>query len=292
MTGGRVDVGDGPPDTLSLPEAVRRALTTHPDVQIALSRVRAVQADVDQAKLLPNPVLNVSIQPAFEGKAIIDAGLGADLVALISRPGRISAADNRLRAVSADALSVTLDVLAEVKQRYSAVQALDELMPVLDQRRKLLDRLLSLAESRLRGGEGTRLDVTTFRAQRVGLEVEIAELQLERNKQRLGLSRLIGQPSGAAAWKQTPWVPPQRPALGVSAWVSAAWGIVRRFKQGVSNWPRWVRKCGSRNSACLKAMKSASLRSATTVGPSDQRSPLPCPFSTGARRAATRWSLR
>lgn len=221
-TGGQVDAGDATGGVLTLPEAARRALTTHPDIQAALSRVRAAQADVDQARLFPNPILNVSLRPAFEGKSIIEAGLSADLVALLTRPGRISAADNRLRAVSADALSVALDVLADVQQRYAAAQALDELMTVLAERRQLLDRLLSLAQSRLAGGEGTRLDVVTLQAQRVQLEVEITDQRLARLQERLALARLIGQPSGATDWQLTRWEPPQHPKLAESAWVAAA----------------------------------------------------------------------
>jgi cobalt-zinc-cadmium efflux system outer membrane protein len=193
-TGGSVDAGAPSPETLSLAEAVRRALATHPDIQAALSRVRAAQAEVDQAALFPNPVLSVSIRGAFEGKTAIEAGLAEDLVAFLTRPGRISAADSRLRAASAPAVSTTLDVLADVQQRYAAVLARDELMPVLEERRRLLARLLSLAESRLRRGEGTRLDVTTLNAQRVQLEVEVKEEQLARRQERLGLTRLIGQP--------------------------------------------------------------------------------------------------
>lgn len=220
--GGSVDATGAAPDMLTLPEAVRRAISTHPDIQAALSRVRVAQADVDQATLFPNPVLSVSIRGAFEGKTAIEAGLGEDLVAFLTRPGRISVADSRLRAASADAVSTTLDVLADVQQRYAAAQALDEIMPVLEERRRLLGRLLSLAQSRLRRGEGTRLDVTTLDAQRVELDVEIKEQQLARRQERLGLTRLIGEPSGSAEWKLSPWQPPPQLTAGESTWVDVA----------------------------------------------------------------------
>jgi outer membrane protein TolC len=45
-------------DALTLVDAVRRAVTTDPGLQAALARVRIAMADADQARLLPNPVLN------------------------------------------------------------------------------------------------------------------------------------------------------------------------------------------------------------------------------------------
>src|SRR4051794_36134290 len=66
------------------------------------------------------------------------------------------------------------------------------------------------------------LDVTTLNAQRVQLEVEVKEEQLARRQERLGLTRLIGQPSGAADWKLSAWQPPPRVTAGETAWIDAA----------------------------------------------------------------------
>jgi outer membrane protein TolC len=221
-TAGEVDVADASPETLTLDEAARRALRADPGLQAALARVRLAQADVDQAKLFPNPVLSVSVRFPANGKSIIDASLAENLVAFLTRPGRVSAADNRLRASSAEAVAAALDVVAEVQQRYAAAQALDELMPVLEQRRQLLERLRSLADARRRAGEGTRFDVTTFDAQKVELAVEIAEQKLARRRERLALARLIGQPSGASEWKLSRWQPLPRFAGTETDWVRAA----------------------------------------------------------------------
>jgi cobalt-zinc-cadmium efflux system outer membrane protein len=222
-TAGVTDLPDAPPQTLTLPAAVEKALTTNPQLQAALARVRSAQAEARQSRLLPNPVLSVAVRyPEGGGKPTVEAGLAADLLSLLQRPGRVSAADHRLRAASAEAVSTALDVLKEVQERYFAVQALDELTPVLEARRKLLDRLLDISRSRLRAGEGTQLDVTTLESQRVELDLEIAEKQLELREERLALARLLGQPSGAADWKLTPFNAARTPLVAERDWIALA----------------------------------------------------------------------
>jgi cobalt-zinc-cadmium efflux system outer membrane protein len=115
-----------------------------------------------------------------------------------------------------------LDILAEVQERYVAVQANDELLSVLGERVTIIDRLLQVARSRLNLGEGTRLDVLSLEAQRVELQTELAERGLERRDERLRLARLIGEPSSAADWSLTPWGDQPQVMLSESDWVEVA----------------------------------------------------------------------
>jgi len=208
-------------DTLTLADAVHRAVTTAPDLQAALARVRIAMADADQARLLPNPVLSVVLRWG-PGKPTIEASLAQDLIQAVQIPRRSSAADNRLRQAAADAVTVALDVAAEVQERYASVQALDALIPLLQERLILLRRLTDTAKARLEAGEGTRTDVTILDAQRVELEVEIAAAELQRREERIRLARLIGEPSSAAAWTLEPWSAPVLVAEPESRWVDMA----------------------------------------------------------------------
>lgn len=220
--GGPLDEPNAPPDTLLLSDAVKLALKNDPGIQAALSRVRHAQGEALQTRLFPNPVLSVAFRYRAPENPIVDASVTADLLSVLTQPGRISAADRRLRAASAEAVSVVLDVVTEVKERYSNIQALDALLPVLQERRRLNQSLLDLAGARLRAGEGTKLDVTTLQAQQVELEVELAEKELERQSQRLVLSRLIGRPSGPTTWTVSAWKLPESPATGEESWIKTA----------------------------------------------------------------------
>jgi outer membrane protein TolC len=159
--GGPVDEpseGDSEVSSLTLATAVRQAVTTDPGLQAALARVRIALADADQARLLPNPVLNVVLRfdVSGGGKPQIEASLAQDIVNILRIPRQSSAADHRLRQASADAVTVALDVVAEVRERYAEAQALDRLMPVLNERHALVGKLLDAANARLRVGSGGR----------------------------------------------------------------------------------------------------------------------------------------
>lgn len=206
---------------LTLTDALCRAVTTDPGLQAAMARVRIALADADQARLLPNPVLNVVLRWG-PGKPQIEASLAQDFVQALQIPRRSSAADNRLRQAAADAVTVAIDVASEVQERYATAQAAAELVPVLRDRMVLLERLAAVAKSRLDAGEGTRSDLATLQAQRVDLQVEIDQAALSEREERLRLARLIGEPSSAAGWTLDPWTSPGTDLQPEARWVDAA----------------------------------------------------------------------
>ncbi len=208
---------------LTFADATRRAVMTDPGLQAALARVRMAMADADQARLLPNPVLNFVLRWG-PGKPQIEVGVAEDLIRILRIPRQSSAADNRLRQSAAEAVTVALDVVAEVQERYAQVQATDRLIPVLEGRLDLLRRLAGVAKNRLDAGEGVRGDLTTLDAQRVELEVEIADAGIRRRRDRLRLARLVGEPSGAAGWTLDPWASPGAAASTEQDWIDAALG--------------------------------------------------------------------
>lgn len=200
-----------------------RALANSPEIQAALARVRAAEADAQQARLLPNPIVSITVRPRFGPEsAIISPAISEDLISILERPRTASAADHRLRAVSGEALTEVLNTLAEVQERYADVQAGEAQLAVLGERRKLLDRLLGLSRARLKVGEGSRLDVTTVEAQSENLQFEIAQQRIDLNESRLSLARLIGQPGGRTDWQLSPWAPPPHIDSPQRAWLACA----------------------------------------------------------------------
>lgn len=226
---------------LGIGDAIQRTLKNDPRLQMALARVQQSLADADQARLLPNPILNVLVRvPEGGGKTNIEAGLSADLLSVLQISGRTSAADNRFRAVSAEAVQSAVDIVAEVQETYADAQASDAMFPLLEGRHALLLRLLEFARTKLAAGEGIRTDVTTLEGQRVELEIEMARVRQDRVEQRLHLARLIGETEGDAQWTLDPWSSPtleepierdwifaaleHRPELRVVEWALAALG--------------------------------------------------------------------
>lgn len=208
-------------DALSPEDAIRRAAKSDPELQAALARTKIALADADQARMLPNPVLSVALRWGL-GTPQVDVALAQGLVGLLRLPKQSSSADNRLREAAADAVTVALDVVADVQVRYIAVQTLESLLSVHAERRELLDRLVEVARARLEAQEGSRNDLTTLEAQRVELDVDIAEAQRQRREERLRLARLIGEPSSAATWQLQPWSAPTPLVATEDQWVNSA----------------------------------------------------------------------
>lgn len=184
---------------LPLHTAVQRGLETDPALQAALARVRIAAADSDQARLLPNPVLNFILRWG-PGKPQFEISLAQDFIEALKMPRRISAADNRLRESAEEALTVALDVVARIQIQYADAQAASELVPLLESRLALLDKLVAVSKDRLDIGEGTREDLVTLQARRSEIAVDLEEAKLSERQNRLRLARLVGEPSSAANW--------------------------------------------------------------------------------------------
>lgn len=219
--GAPLDEPGGATDALTLSGAVQRAVSTDPRLHSALARVHVALADADQARLLPNPVLNVIFRWG-PGSTQIEASLAQDLVAALQIPRRASAADNRLRQTAAEAVAIALDVIAEVRQRYAEAQSAAALIPLLEERQRWTTRVADSARARLEAGEGTRADADWAHAQLVELGIEIHQARARERDARLRLARLIGEPSSAAAWTLDTWQPPLAIDQPESAWIEAA----------------------------------------------------------------------
>jgi cobalt-zinc-cadmium efflux system outer membrane protein len=209
---------------LSLPAALKLAIESDPKLQQALARVRAAEAEAQQARLLPNPVVSLVVRlRSGGGSPIITPALAGDLAALLKRPRAASAADNALRGAAGDALGAAIDVVAETRKAYLDAQAQDAMLDAIRQRADIMRQMVGVARARLEAGAGTKLDTLTLDAQRLAVDQEIADVELDRQTRRLALLRLIGQPSADIERKLDPWADAATTIRAPeSAWVSAA----------------------------------------------------------------------
>lgn len=220
-----IDPSPAAPATLTREEAIRRAILGDARLQVLLAGVRVALADAEQARLLPNPILEIAYRfPTVSGAPDeIDVGISAELLSLLTRPGRSRAADNRLRGAVADAVERALDVVVLVRSRYATVQAFEQLIPSLNGRKGLLARLRTVAQERLDSGEGIRLDVTSLRTQEAELDLDLLELARNRADARLELAQLMGVPAEQGEWNVEPReAPAPVPLDRESRWIEAA----------------------------------------------------------------------
>ena len=213
------------PHELFASQAVRLALLHDPRIQSALAKVRIAEADANQSRLLANPILAITyrLPTVPDSNHSFEATLTGDLVQLLQMPAHISAADKRLRAAAADALTTTLDVMAEVQTVYDAVQSLDAQVTNAQRRLDIARQLGELAHKRLNAGDAVRLDVLTFDSQALQAELDLADLAVQRREQRLILAKLIGEGRSAADWQLEAWVAqPGADSAPETMWIDAA----------------------------------------------------------------------
>ena len=289
--GAALDAGAPGPSALSRADALRRAVLTDASLQAALARVRAAEAEADLAGLLASPVLDFVVRfPEGGGAPDLEAGLAADLLALLQRPRRAEAAGLRLEAQAAQALSVALDVVAEVQAAYAEAQALGELVPVLEQRLVLLAQLREVAQARLEVGEGVAGDVAALEAETIELEVDLALRRQELWSARLALARSIGEPSSAAAWSLDAWSAPPAQSVSESACIEA--GLASRPELLALEWELAAREI-DRDLAGAGAFEGAAVGvdaerdGDVSIGPALEL-PLPLFGAGGPRKARAR----
>lgn len=221
--GGPLDEEPMSGSELTIAEAVRRAVTTDSELQAAMARIRIAAADADQSRLLKNPMLDIVLRFS-SGRPQVEASLAQDVVSALQIPKKARAADNRLRAAGAEAISVALDVTSQVQERYVAAQAAAAYTPLVRERLELTDQLLALAKSRVDAGEATATELTALAAQHVELQVEIDLAQLAEREERLKLARRIGEPNSAAMWTLDGWLKPEADNRSEDSWITAGLG--------------------------------------------------------------------
>lgn len=218
-----VDAGGAAPASLSLAEAVRRTVEHDPRLQVALAKVRSAAADARQTRLLPNPILSLGVRfREGGGTPIYELGLAADLVAVLQRGRKVSAADNTFRAAVRSVMTEVLDACAETHEAYAAARAVDQELAALRERRARSDRLLEMGRARLKLGEAARLDVLILESSRTDTDVDIDDKNAERAEARLALARLIGTPGGDIDWELSTPQAVDPPRATEAQWLDAA----------------------------------------------------------------------
>ncbi|MEZ6038388.1 MAG: TolC family protein [Planctomycetota bacterium] len=227
------DAPDAPPPgmapadaspTLSLVEAVQRAVSTDAGLQAALARVQMARAEAEQARTLPNPAFEFVLRWGKRQNQI-EMSIAQSLLAVLQRPWRAEIADDALRAAAEQALAFGLDVVHAIGACYAKVQAADLRVQQLTAQLALFDDVVAVAESRVAHGLAGRDELDGLAAERLRTTVELGSAQRQQRELRLELARRIGEPSGAAAWQLDVWCAPTADgtrAADERGWLEAA----------------------------------------------------------------------
>lgn len=190
---------DGP-TIRSLAEALTLAEQGSPQKTAWAATVLAAQADIDQARLLPNPELSVAAEN-FAGSGDYAGGRSVELSAGISQPielggkraARIAVAERGAAVAQTDAELRRLDLLQEVAEAYAEATAAGRAVDLERERLALAEDIATAAQERFSAGKEPQIQ-----AEKAGLAQAAAGVSLQRAQRefiaaRKRLAALLGQ---------------------------------------------------------------------------------------------------
>ena len=196
--GSPVAPGPAPPDTLTVPEALRLARSANPAVQAARLDADARRALVRQAGRRPNPVLSADLENLG---ARLDEGvpITARLAQTFARGGD-RAARRALAEREADLADVAtgtaaLDLSAEVRSRYADALAAQTRAALARPTLAIADSVVAVVAFQVEVGDRSPVDETRAAVARAEVEAERLRADAARDA---ALARL------AALWGGTP----------------------------------------------------------------------------------------
>lgn len=173
---------------LTLDDAFRRVLITHPALRVYDARHEALSAHVDQASQRPALRLGAEVENAFAGGGLQNAEWTLSLASVLERGGKREArralANSEVDALAVEREKKRMDLLAETARRYLDTVAANQRVAIahrdIEQRRRAVDA----ARKRHRAGAAPESVLLGAQA-----ALSVAELDLARTQQESAAAR-------------------------------------------------------------------------------------------------------
>ena len=188
---------------LTVELALGMALRNNRDIRSKVELIAASRADLVQAGLLPNPVVGLTLRFPFDpvsGGTFVGAQVVQSFAALWLRGGKIRAADARLNQTVLDVSDQALALVAQVKASHTRIAFGQRAVGLAEQNLATIQKSIESLDARVRGGEGTTLDVNRARQQLAKAEAERVVVMRELAKERRRMLELIGFAAENADW--------------------------------------------------------------------------------------------
>lgn len=183
--------------------ALVMALRNNREIRSQVEQIAASRADLVQAGLLPNPVLGLALRfpvDPVSGGTLVGASVVQSFTALWLRGGRISAADARLNQTVLDVSDRALRLVSDVKATHARIAFGERALVLSEENLATIRKSIDSLDARVRGGEGTTLDVNRARQQLAKSEAERAVVARDLAKERRVMLELIGFAAENAEW--------------------------------------------------------------------------------------------
>ena len=190
-------------EPLKVERALAMALRNNREIRSQVEQIAASRADLVQAGLLPNPVLGGTLRFPFDpvsGGSFVGAQVVQTFTALWLRGGKVRAADARLNQTVLDISDKALRLVAEVKATHARIAFGQRAVALSDENLATIRKSIDSLDARVRGGEGTALDVNRARQQLAKAEAERAIVIRDLARERRQMLELVGFAAENADW--------------------------------------------------------------------------------------------
>lgn len=174
--------------------AVYIALFNNKNLQAVYQNLGIAKAQLVQAGLLRNPLFSFSYRFSTKSKVtdLIDLSLFQDFLDILLIPLKKRAAKAEIEATKAMVMTKILDVIAQTKIAFYALQAKEQVWQLKKEVLLASELSYEVANRLLRVGNIRALDLSTERATYEQIKLEVASLEIEVLEAREGLNVLMG----------------------------------------------------------------------------------------------------
>jgi cobalt-zinc-cadmium efflux system outer membrane protein len=178
-----------PVDGITEEEAVSIALWNNGQLQADLATIAVAQADVIDAGIVSNPLLRYL---APSGGLQVSGYINFAFDFLFQRPKRIASAQTEALRVAQTSLQRTYTLIRDVQVAYTDFLLSRERYVILNENARIRKEMADLANSRLRNGDVSELEVVTFRADSATAIDDVVRARLDTILKKNALTVLMG----------------------------------------------------------------------------------------------------
>ncbi len=188
------------PAELSLRDALVLSLKGNPELAAFSQEVRAIEAAVLQAGVLPNPVLEIgadnlaNARKAEAGDRALSLQIGQLIELGGKRAARIQLAEIGRDIASWDYEAKRIEVVSRVAQRFVDVLAAQSRQALADESVGLAQQVAEAVAKRVQAGKVSPVEETKARLTLASVEVELEQAKRELSAARSALGALWGEP--------------------------------------------------------------------------------------------------
>lgn len=208
-------------DGLNADEAVALALANNAAFREALADLGFTFADLEQARLIQNPVLSF-LFPFPIGSKVAEGTIRSILDGLRFRKQRIAIAEVASRRVAERLVQNGLDLIRDVRVAYADLTAARRRMALVELQLANQENLVELMNARFTSGDASKLEVAVFETEAGRLAEDIPRQHSIEEQAVARLRALIGKVQSEDAPRFTDTAPPAGAPPAVATLVSRA----------------------------------------------------------------------